>query len=226
MTEKKKKKLKSLIGFYSANKIDNYNGAGGKGKKKKKIQKILQNKSKQKNNECFSWVTAVSVRVLSLAGSHSLPYLPRMLSNTVLISGPAVRADQTLIWSNSCVFLPPKSTTMRASAFSFVGALNDLLYRHRVCLVDCVDLICSLYNWWEGFGSSTLATLALGFSGFVSTSTCGFVLSTGVCFWGCPEGFGFAPVRARCGGGVAAWVAGVLAAPGELAARAAGNIVL
>ena len=28
------------------------------------------------------------------------------------------------------------------------------------------------------------------------------------------EGLGFAPVRARCGGGAAAWVAGVLAAPG------------
>ena len=39
---------------------------------------------------------------------------------------------------------------------------------------------------------------------------------------------GFAPVRARWGGGAAAWVAGVLAAPGTrgLVARAAGNIVL
>ena len=35
-------------------------------------------------------------------------------------------------------------------------------------------------------------------------------------------------MRARCGGGTAAWVMGVLAAPGtqELVARAAGNIVL
>ena len=31
--------------------------------------------------------------------------------------------------------------------------------RHRVCLVDHVDLICSLYSWWEGFGSSSLAAL-------------------------------------------------------------------
>ena len=31
---------------------------------------------------------------------------------------------------------------------------------------------------------------------------------------GCPGGLGFAPVRARCGGGAAAWVVGVLAAPG------------
>ena len=29
-----------------------------------------------------------------------------------------------------------------------------ILHRHSVCLVDCVDLICSLYSWWEGFGSS------------------------------------------------------------------------
>ena len=37
MTEKKK--LKSLIGFLSANKIDNYNvGGGGRKEKEKKIQ--------------------------------------------------------------------------------------------------------------------------------------------------------------------------------------------
>ena len=81
-----------------------------------------------------------------------------------------------------------------------------------VCLVDHVDL----------------TTLALGFScGFISTSTHGS--STGVCSRGCPGGLGFAPVRPRCGGGAAAWVAGVLAAlkySGELAARAARNIVL
>ena len=47
-----KKKLKGLIGFLSANKIDKYNGGGGK--RKKKIQKNLQNKSKPENNKCFS----------------------------------------------------------------------------------------------------------------------------------------------------------------------------
>ena len=36
-----------------------------------------------------------------------------------------------------------------------------MFHRHRVCLVDCVDLICSLYSWWEGFGSSFLVTLLL-----------------------------------------------------------------
>ena len=38
-----------------------------------------------------------------------------------------------------------------------------IFQRHRVCLTDHVDLICSLYSWWEGFGSSSLATLPLGF---------------------------------------------------------------
>ena len=38
-----------------------------------------------------------------------------------------------------------------------------MFHRHRICLVDHVDLICSLYSWWEGFGSSSLATLPTGF---------------------------------------------------------------
>ena len=114
-----KKKLKSLIKFHSPNKINNYNRrAGG-------IQKNLQSKSKHKNDKCFSSVTAV--RVLSLAGSHSPPHLPRTPSNTVLVSGAAVGAAQVLLWSYSHVFLPPMSSAIRTSASSFVGALNGLL---------------------------------------------------------------------------------------------------
>ena len=128
LLRKKNKNLKSLIKFHSANKINNYNGGRGKKKvkKKKKIQKNLQNKSKHKNKKYFSWVTAV--RVLSLFGSHTPPHLPRMPSNTVLVSGPAVGAAQILICSYSCVFLPPMSIAIRTSAFSFVGAFNVLLY--------------------------------------------------------------------------------------------------
>ena len=49
-----------------------------------------------------------------------------------------------------------------------------IFHRHRVCPVDCVGLICSLYSWWEGFGSFSLATLPLGFNcSFISTSSCG-----------------------------------------------------
>ena len=66
------------------------------------------------------------------------------------------------------MFLPPVSTAIRTSAFSFVGALSDLLYVSQTQRLPsyCVDLICSLYSWWEGFGSSSLATLPLGFSWF------------------------------------------------------------
>ena len=71
-----------------------------------------------------------------------------------------------------------------------------------------------MYNWWEGFGSSSLATLPLGFNcGFISTFACGS--SSGVCSWGCPGGLGISPVKARCGSGAAAWFAGVLATPGS-----------
>ena len=50
-----KKKLKNLIGFLSANKIDNYNRSGKKEEKKgKKVQKNLQIKLKNKNNKYFS----------------------------------------------------------------------------------------------------------------------------------------------------------------------------
>ena len=97
-----------------------------KEKRKKKIQKNLQNKSKKENNECFSWVTAV--RVPSVAGKPSPPHVPRMPSNTVLVSGPAAGAAQILIWFDSCVFLPPTSAAVRASAFSSAGALSGLLH--------------------------------------------------------------------------------------------------
>ena len=65
---------------------------------------------------------------LSLAGNHSPPHLPRKPSNTVLISGPAVGAAQTLIWSSSCVFLPPVNTAVRTRVFSLAGALRGLSY--------------------------------------------------------------------------------------------------
>ena len=61
------KKLKSLITFHSANKIDNYNRKG-----KKKIQKNLQNKSKSKKNKCFSWVTGYVWLQQGLSDSHSI----------------------------------------------------------------------------------------------------------------------------------------------------------
>ena len=74
----------------------------------------------------------ISVFLESLL-SESFPLLgvtghPRIPSNSMLFTGLALGAAQILIWSYSCVFLPPMSTTIRTSAFSFVGALNILLY--------------------------------------------------------------------------------------------------
>ena len=114
-------------------------------------------------------------RVLSLSGSHSPPHLPRMPSNTVLVSGPAVGAAQTLIWSYSCVSCLQCPQLSEPVCFLLwdLSMTFYIFHRHSICLVDLVDLICSLYSWWEDFGSS-LATLPLGFNcGFISISACG-----------------------------------------------------
>ena len=110
----------------------------------------------------------------------------------------------------SCLQYPQLSELVR---FLFWDHLMTfyIFHRHRVCLVDHVDFICSLYSWWEGFASSSLITLPLGFScGFIS-SACGS--STGVYSWGRPGRLGFAPLRASYGGGAAAWLMGTLVAP-------------
>ena len=168
--------------------------------------------SKHKNNKYFYWVTAVSV--LSLTGSHSPLHFSRMPSNTVLISGPAVSAAQILIRSYSFVFLPSNCTAIRTSEFSFVGTFSDLLYipQTQNLLSSLCGFNLQLYSWWEGFVSSSLVTLPLGFNhDFISTSRYG--LSTGVWFWGCPGGLGFAPVKVRGRGSVAAWATGILGVP-------------
>ena len=110
------------------------------------------------------------------------PHLPRMPSKTVLISGPAVEANQILIWPYSCVscLQCPQLSELVSFLLWELSMAFYIFHRHRVYLVDCVDLTCSLYSWWEGLGSSSLATLPLGFNcGFISTSACGS--STGVC---------------------------------------------
>ena len=176
MTEKKFKKLKSLIGFHSADKINSYNRGGWRGKKKsKRIYRTSQN------------IRIINVFLESLL-SEWFPLLGVTVHltslgcpPTLLISGPAVGAAQILIWSNSCVFLPPVSTAIRTSAFSLweLSVSFYIFHRHRVCLVEHVDLICSLYSWWEDLGWSSLDTLPQGFNcGFISTSACGS--STGI----------------------------------------------
>ena len=225
MTEKKKKKeFKSLIRFHCASKIDSYNRGGRKGKK---IQRNLQNKSKHEDNKCFSWVTAV--RVLSLAGSHSPAHLPRMPSNTVLVSGPAVGAAQILVWSRSCVFLPPVSTAVRTSASPLAGALRAFCrsHRHTGCLVDRVGLICSCTGGgkvWVFFLSHTVPGFQLWFYShlYMWVGHWGLLLRLPWRAWVCPckgQGWRWCTCLGRRGSGSTRY-------PEALAARAAGNIVL
>jgi len=129
--------------------------------------------SKHKNNKCFLWVSAV--RILFLSGSHSPPYLLKVPSNTVLISGLAVGATQILIWSCSSVFYPPMSTAIYGTnAFSFVGALSNLLY---------IPQTQSLPSWSCGF-SVQFVQLVGGFGVFFLSHTApGFQLWFHLCMW-------------------------------------------
>ena len=120
------KNPQNLIRFHSANKINKYNKGARKKKKEKKSKRIYRTSQIIRIISVF--LKSLLSGILSLAWSHSPPHLPRMPSHTVLISGPAVGAAQILIWFYSCVFLPSMSTAIRTSVFSFVGALNGLLY--------------------------------------------------------------------------------------------------
>ena len=101
-----------------------------------------------------------------------------------------------------------------------------IFQRHRICLVDHMDLLCSIYSCWGGFGSSSLATLLLGFNcGFISW-TCGSY--NGVCSEPAMEAFGLPLWRAGVEVGLLMvsqgfWLHQVLRV---LTAKAAENIVL
>ena len=149
--------------------------------------------------------------------SESFPSLAVTVHLTSLgcppvISGPVVGAAQILTWSYSWVFLPPVSTTIISSAFSFVGPLNDLLY---------VPSTQSLPSWSCGFNLQ-LVQLVGWFWVFLSHTAPGFQLwfyfhlCMWVIHWGLllrlPWKTSVTPMRARSGGGSAAWVTGLLAA--------------
>ena len=163
---------------------------------------------------------------------HSPPHLHRMHSNTLLISGP-VGAAQVLIWHYSYVFLPPMSTTVRPSAFSFVGALSDILN---------IPQTQSLPSWLCGFNLQLVQLVGRFRSSSLSCLLphCPWV-STVVLFPSVhvSHPLGFAPEAALEDLGLPQWGPGVEVLQllvlqafgstrysGELVAREAGNIVL
>ena len=92
------------------------------GKRKKKKKKILEESTEQVKKKKRRRNVFLESLLLEPFPSLGVTVHP----NTVLISGPAVGAAHILIWSYPCVSLPPVSTAIRTSVFSFVGALNDL----------------------------------------------------------------------------------------------------
>ena len=147
-----KKKLKSLIRFHSASKIDNYNSGGEKRKKKKKkkckksqrIYRIIQN------------IIIINIFLESLL-SESFPSLGVTVHVTSLGCPPTLCWSLDLLWGQlrfhsgstpvcSCLQCPHLSELVCFLLWELSVSFSIFL-RHRVCVVDGVDLICSLYSW-------------------------------------------------------------------------------
>ena len=148
--EKEKKKLNSLIGFHSANKINNYNREGKKKKKKsKRIYRTSQN------------IRIINVFLESLL-PESLPSLRVTVHLTSLEFPPTLCWSLDMLWEQlrfwsgptpvcSCLQCPQLSELVYFILWELLMTFY-IFHRHRVCLVDHVDLICSLYSWWEDLG--------------------------------------------------------------------------
>ena len=108
------------------------------------------------SNCCFLTCIQVSQEAGQVVWhSHFFKNFPQFLViRTVKGFGIVNKAEIDAFLELSCFFDNPADVgnlISGSSAFS------------KASLVDHVDLICSLYNWWEGFGSSALATLPPAF---------------------------------------------------------------
>ena len=153
----------------------------GKKRKEKKISRIIYSISQN--------ITVINVFLDSLL-SEPFPSLGDTVHLTFLGCPPTLCLSLELLWGQlrfesdptpvySCLQGPQLSELVRFLLWELSVSFY-VFHRHRVHLIDHVDLIYSLYSWWKGFGSSSLATLPLGFNcDFISISACR--LSTGVC---------------------------------------------
>ena len=151
-----------------------------------------------------------------------------------LVSGPYVVAAQTLIWSYSCVFSPPMSTIIRTSACVCVCVCElsmsfYIFHMHKIYIADHMNLICSLYSWWEGFGKVFfLSHTAPGFQYWAYFHLCMWVFHWGLHLrlswrtWVCPSKCllwrWYSFLGHRCSGSTRN--------SGELVARVARNVML
>ena len=194
-----KKKLKSLIRFHSANKIDNYN-RGREEKKKKKSKRMYRTSQNIRITNVFlESLLSESFPLLGVTVHlTSLGCPPRML-----ISGPTPIC--------SCLQCPQLSELV-CSLLWELSMTFYIFHRHTLPSWSCgfnLQLVQLVGRFWFFFLSHT----APGFQLWFYFHLCMWVVHWGFS-WGCPEGLGSAPVKARCGGSTAAWVAGILAAPG------------
>ena len=144
MTEGKKK-FKSLIRFHSANKINNYTG-GRERKKKKKSKRIYR--------------TSQNIRIINVFLESLPPECFHSLGVTVHLASlwcpPTLCWSLDLLWGQlrfwsgptplcSCLQCPQLSELGCFLLWEFSMAFY-IFHRHRVCLIDHVDLIWSLYS--------------------------------------------------------------------------------
>ena len=175
----KKTKLKSIIRFYNAIKIDNYK-RGGKGKKKKKISKRIY-----RTSENIGIINVFLESVLSESFPHwesqsTSPPQEALQHCADLWPCCGGSSDSNLVLL-LCVLASSEYSCQNQGVFSCGSSQGPFIYStDTVCPADRVDLICCQYSWQEGLGSSSLATLPPGFHcGCISTAECG--LSIGVC---------------------------------------------
>ena len=170
--------LQGLIRCHSADKINSYN-RGEKKEKRKKSKRIYRTSQTIR-------IIQVFLESLLFESFPSLGAAVHLTSQHALHHGAdlwtccAGSSDSNLVLL-LCVFASNVHSYQKQYVFLYGRCQCPFIYFiDTVCLADHVDLICRLYIWWEGFGSSSLATLPLGFNCcFISTSACG--LSTGIC---------------------------------------------
>ena len=129
-------------------KLTTYN-SGGKERKKisKRIYRISQNTGIINVLESFLSLQSLQ-SIISLTGSHCPPHLPRMPSNTVLFCGPAVGAAQILMSPNYvCPCLQCPQLPKLVCILLWELSMPFFMFHRYICLVDHVDLICTLYSW-------------------------------------------------------------------------------